>query len=100
MLTPRDQDMIAVLRSAAEFAPRATERAKILNNLGAYFEHVGKPELALESYRTAASVLGAAKLENEERRVIQGILENLARVCRKADMPEYRRYERLQAMVQ
>jgi tetratricopeptide (TPR) repeat protein len=100
MLTPRDQDMIAVLRSAAEFAPRATERAKILNNLGAYFEHVGKPDLALESYRTAASVLGAAKLENEERRVIQGILENLARICRKADMPEYRRYERLQAMVQ
>jgi tetratricopeptide (TPR) repeat protein len=99
-LTSRDQDMIAVLRSAAEFAPRPTERAKILNNLGAYFEHIGKPELALESYRTAASVLGAAKLENEERRVIQGILENLARVCRKADMPEYRRYERLQAMVE
>ncbi len=99
-MTPRDRDMMAVLRSAAEFAPRTTERAKILNNLGAYFEHEGKPELALESYRTAASVFAKSKLEADERRVIHGILENLTRLCRKADMPEYRRYERLQAMVQ
>jgi len=98
-LTVRDRDMVAVLQSSAEFAPRITERAKILNNLGAYIEHVGKPEHALQSYRSAAAVLGAAPVSAEERRVIQGILVNLARVCRKADMPEYRRYERLQAMI-
>jgi tetratricopeptide (TPR) repeat protein len=100
VLTPRDRDMIAVLRSAAEFSTRITERAKILNNLGAYFEHVGKPEHALQSYRSAAAVLGTTKLSPQERRVIQGILQNLARVCRKADMPEYQRYERLQSMLQ
>jgi hypothetical protein len=98
-LTVRDRDMVAVLHSTAEFSPRIAERAKILNNLGAYFEHVGKPEYALQSYRSAAAVLGTAKLSSEERLVIQGILENLSRVCRKADMPEYRRYERLQAMM-
>jgi tetratricopeptide (TPR) repeat protein len=99
-LSERDRDMAAVLHSAAEFSPRIAERAKILNNLGAYFEYVGKPDRALESYRSAAAVLGTAKLSSEEQRVIHGILENLARVCRKSDMPEHRRYERLQAMTQ
>ncbi len=98
-LSARDRDMTDVLRSAAEFAPRVTERAKILNNLGAYFEHEGKPELAMEHYRAAASVFASATLTPDETRVIRAILENLARLCRKADMPEYRRYERLQAMV-
>jgi hypothetical protein len=69
-----------------------------LNNLGAYFEHVGKSDRALESYRSAAAVLSNIELNKEERRVIQGILQNLTRVCRSADMPEYRRYERLQEM--
>jgi tetratricopeptide (TPR) repeat protein len=99
-LTGRDRDLIAVLSSAAEFAPRLTERAKILNNLGAYFEHEAKSELALEHYRSAAAVLGSTQLAPEQRQVILGILNNLARVCRKADMPEYLRYERMQTMVQ
>jgi tetratricopeptide (TPR) repeat protein len=99
-MTVRDRDMIAVLQSSAEFAPRLAERAKILNNLGAYFEHTGRPEYALQSYRSAAAVLAATGVDAEERRVILGILENLARVCRSASMPEYRRYERLQAMMQ
>jgi tetratricopeptide (TPR) repeat protein len=98
-LTARDRDMMAVLRSSAEFAPRFAERAKILNNLGAYFEYAGKPVEAMQSYRSAAAVLGSAALNPEERRVIQGILENLARLCRNANMPEYKRYERLQAMI-
>lgn len=98
-LSARDRDVVAVLRSAAEFAPRLAERAKILNNVGAYFEHEQKPELALENYRLAAGVFAVEKPSAEESRVIQGILENLARVCRNAKMPEHRRYERLQAMV-
>jgi tetratricopeptide (TPR) repeat protein len=98
-LSARDRDVVAVLRSAAAFTPRPAERAKILNNVGAYFEHEQKPELALENYRLAAGVFAAEKPTAEEGRVIQGILENLARVCRNARMPEHRRYERLQAMV-
>ena len=99
-LSARDRDMMAVLKSAAEFAPRVSERAKILNNLGAYFEHAGKADLALEHYRAAAGVFGDSKLSREDSLVIRGILENLARLCRKADMAEYQRYERLQAMMQ
>ena len=98
-LTARDRDLLSVLQSAAEFSPRLVERAKILNNIGAYFEHEGKPELALEHYRTAASALHRGRPSQDERRVIEAILNNLTRVCRAANMPEYRRYERLQAMV-
>ena len=98
-LESRDRDMIAVMRSAAEFAPRTSDRAKILNNIGAYFEHSGKPELALENYRSAAGVFSTGRLEPEEKLVIAAVLENLARVCRDAGMPEHRRYERLQTIV-
>jgi hypothetical protein len=99
-LSARDRDMLAVLRSAAEFAPQLAERAKVLNNIGAYFEHAGKAELALEHYRAAAGVFGDAKLSREDSLVIRGILANMTRLCRKTDMAEYQRYERLQAMIQ
>jgi hypothetical protein len=99
-LRGRDRDLVIVLRSAAEFEPKRSERVKILNNIGAYFEHEKQPDRAVEYYRAAAAALGTGRLEPEERRVAVRIFENLTRVCRASNMPEYRRYERLQAMLQ
>ena len=100
ILAQQDRDMVATLRSAAAFATRATEHVKILNNLGAYFEHIGRPELALEHYRAAVVALEAPQLDADQRRVLRAVFQNMARVCRNADMAESIRYERLQAMLE
>jgi len=91
-LTKQDSDVVAILTTSAAFVPDESEGIKLINNIGAYFEHVGKYEVAIEYYRKA---LNQASGRSETRSLVLPVLRNLARAAMKGAMPESRRYARM-----
>ncbi len=92
-LTDEDRDVVTILKTSAAFVPDEREAVKLVNNIGAYFEHVGKYDLALAYYRKALSQSVEGK--EETRELVLPILRNLARATGKGNMPEAGRYARM-----
>jgi tetratricopeptide (TPR) repeat protein len=96
--TAEDQRLEALLDAIAKYATREEERGKIRNNLAVHFSDSGRPELALEHFRSA---LDALKYAGPDRFALaRQVFSNMHNVCRKAGFPEADEYAKMQDSVQ
>ena len=96
-LSDQDRRVVGVLRALAKYAVEDEERCKILNNIGAHFADVGKPEVALTHFRSALAVARGA---GENRfPLARQILSHMHATCQRASFDEAADYELMTTLV-
>jgi len=96
-LREEDRRLSAILTAASKYAVREEDCGKILNNLAVHFADTGRPELALDHFRSA---LEAFKLAGPDRFELgRRVLSQMAATCRRAGYVEADEYTQMQNAV-
>jgi tetratricopeptide (TPR) repeat protein len=96
-ISEEDRRLTAILTAAARYAVREEDRGKVMNNLAVHFADSGRPELALNYFRSA---LEAFKLAGSDRfELARHVLAQMAATCRRAGYVEAEEYAQMQHAV-
>jgi tetratricopeptide (TPR) repeat protein len=96
-ISDQDKRVVGVLRALAKYAVDDGDRSKILNNIGAHFADIDKPEAALTYYRSALAVARGA---GEDRlSLARQILSHMHDTCSKAGFDEAADYKMMMTLV-
>ncbi len=96
-MNSEDERLVALLLGLSKYAVRDEERGKVLNNLAVHFADSGRPELALDHFRSALDVL---KFAGPERfNLARRIFAHMESTCRKARFAEADEYKWMQQAV-
>ena len=91
-LSEEPRQVVQVLRSIGQYAISWQDRARALNNAGAYLNSRSMPEHAVEPLQEALTLLVAEQALDRERELVSTVFENLQRAAQDAGLAEHALY--------